>query len=658
MHDVRIKFYCFLVRPVWFAKSHLIMRQTQTRAFFSLFFIALLTGFSSSLWAQADFLNSDSDKTASELNPAEAGKQPTPNPTAQRNPTPQPQTNQKIAPKLSVKVNLSKEASAELTDKVKKQLAVGHLKTDEFPAQTDFLYQRAKSELMTVLKAFGYYQPLITSELERKPNQTIVTFNIELGNPVNVRTIDIVIEGDGKDLASWRQFLKFQLLLRKGSPFKHADYTSTVSSLMNIAINEGYMDADYTQREFKVYPHLNAVDIHLHLDTESAYQFGKVVFRGSQQASTEFLNRYVGFRPGDSYRQTDINALQKSLIDSQYFGLVRVAPQYSAEEDRCIPIDVELEDSLIHRYETGGGFGTDTGARLLFGFENRMVNEHGHNYQIDSLLGERAQNFSFNYRIPGRRPAIQHWNFGVDYDATQSDTLERSLTALSAEYNYKINPEWLINPFVSLETENFQYVTEPAETAQTVLVGAIVKNRWVNNDAYPTEGYSHTATLRASVDNVVSDSQFLQLEVSSHKVYSVMEFWRLHGSFQGLFSFASQNAVIPSTYLSLLGGESLRGYAFESIGIETADGSVVGARNSLSGSIETDYRMTQYVGVGLFTDFGQVFDDRRTEDWKIGAGLGIRGYTPVGMAKLDMAWPVSEQDTSNWRLHFSLGFDL
>lgn len=630
------------------------MSQIQTRAFFSLFFIALLTGFSSSLWAQSDLLESDT----SEPLLAEASTQPPANKIEQAIPAPPAQADQKVAPKLSVKVNLSKEATAELTDKVKKQLAIGNLKTDEFPAQTDFLYQRAEGELVTVLKALGYYQPVITSQLARKPNQTEATFNIELGKPVKVRTIDIVIEGDGKDLASWRQFLKFQLLLRKDAIFKHADYSSTVSGLMNIAVNEGYMDAEYTKREFKVYPHLNAVDIHLHLDTQNAYQFGKVVFRGSQQVSTEFLNRYVSFRPGDTYRQADINALQRGLIDSQYFGLIRVAPQYSAEEDRRIPIDVELEDSLKHRYEVGGGYGTDTGARILFSFENRLLNEHGHNYQIDSLLGERAQNFSFNYRIPGRRPAIQHWNFGVDYDATQSDTLERSLTGLSAEYNYQINPEWLINPFVSLETENFQYVTEPAETTQTLLLGTTLKNRWVNNDAYPTEGYSHAATLRASIDNVVSDSQFLQLEISTHKVYSVMEFWRLHGSLQGLFTFASQNDVIPSTYLSLLGGESLRGYEFESIGIETADGSVVGARNSLSGSIETDYRMTQYVGVGLFTDLGQVFDDRRTEDWKIGAGLGIRGYTPVGMAKLDMAWPVSEQDASNWRLHFSLGFDL
>ncbi|MBN2866707.1 MAG: BamA/TamA family outer membrane protein [Thiotrichales bacterium] len=628
---------------------------------FSFVLVALISAYTGAALAQTERAavmsqTSESSLDTDEQTSTELTQQKTPNISPVKNaPSESPS---KAPPKLTVKINLSKEATAELTEKVTQQLAIGNLKTDEYPAQTNFLYQRAEGELITVLKALGYYQPTITSQLQRKPNLTEATFDIQLGQPVTIRTIDIVIEGEDKDLPSWRQFQKFQLALRPKAIFKHSDYTSTVSALTNIAVNEGYMDAEFTQREFKVYPHLNAVDIHLHLDTQNAYQFGKVNFSGSQQVSTDFLNRFVGFIPGDTYRQSDINALQKGLIDSNYFGLIRVAPQYSQQKERRIPINVELEDNLKHRYEVGGGYGTDTGARILFGFENRLVNQYGHNYQVDSLLGERAQNLSFNYRIPGRRPAVQHWNLGVDYDATQSDSLSRTLTGLSAEYNYQINPEWLINPFISLETESFQYVTEPSFTTQTLLVGTTLKNRWVNNDAYPTEGFSHAATIRASIDNVISDSQFLQLELSTHKVYSIMEFWRLHAGLQTTLTLADQDQIIPATYLTLLGGENLRGYKFESIGIQTEDGSVVGARNSISGSIETDYRMTQYLGLGVFSDFGQVFDDQRTEDWKIGAGLGIRGYTPVGMAKLDIAWPVSEEDASNWRLHFSLGFDL
>ncbi len=577
-------------------------------------------------------------------------------PTTVKTPAPAKSESKPFA-KIEVVVDLSKGADGELTKQLKQEIALSHLKNDEFPAQTDFLYQRAESELLNVLKALGYYSPKITSQLDRQTKVTRATFKIDLGSPVRIRKIDLQITGDGQNLPIWRQFRKFQLALKSKAIFKHQDYTDTVNALTNIAVNEGYMDYEFTQREFKVYPHLNAVDIHLHLNTQSPYQFGKVTFHGSKQLGDDFLHRYVDFIPGDTYRQENIIALQKGLIDSHYFGLIRVAPQYSNQQDRRIPVNVELEDSLKHRFETGFGYGTDTGARVLFGFENRLVNQYGHNYQVESLFGENAQNFNFNYRIPGKRPAIQHWNIGLKFDATQSDTLNRSLKAVSAGYDYQINPEWLINPFVSLESEDFRYTNDPSETTQTLLLGTSVKNRWVNNESYPTEGYHHNATLRVSIDNIVSDSQFAQLDLSTRKVFSLMEFWRLHARAQTTLTFADKNQLIPASYLSLLGGENLRGYEFESIGIKSDADSIVGARNSVSGSLETDYRITQYFGLGLFVDAGQLFDNETSEDIKIGAGIGLRGYTPVGMAKLDIAWPVSEEEQP-WRIHFSLGFDL
>ncbi|WP_127470600.1 autotransporter assembly complex protein TamA [Thiomicrorhabdus aquaedulcis] len=546
---------------------------------------------------------------------------------------------------------------AELSEKLKNEIGLIHLKDDEYPAQTDFLYRRAENEILDALRALGYYSSSVTSQLERLPKKTRVTFNVELGKPVYIRDIHLNISGAGKDLPVWAEFQKFQLQLKKDAIFKHQDYTDTVSALTNIATNEGYMDAKFTQREFKVYPHLNVVDVNLHFNTQEPYRFGVVFFHGSQQIGDAFLNRYVDFKPGDIYKQSHILALQKALIDSQYFGLIRVAPQYSEQEARRIPIDVELEDSLKHLYEIGVGYGTDTGARVLFGFENRLVNSQGHSYKVESLFGEKAQNFNFNYRIPGERPAEQNWNAGLKYDATQSTTLDRELMAITGDYSYQITPKWSINPFISLETEEFTYENEATEQTQTFLLGSGFKNRWVNSDAYPTQGYHHSGVFRASVDNLVSDSQFAQIELKTRWVYTPMEFWRFHVRAQTRLTLVDKNQSIPSSYLTLLGGETLRGFEFESIGIQLDADSVVGAKNSVSGSLGTDYRITKYFGLGSFVDMGQLFDDAGTQDLKVGAGFGLRGYTPVGMAKLDIAWPVSEYEQP-WRIHFSLGFDL
>lgn len=617
------------------------------------FLLFLLLSFS----AHADLLTTEVEPSSARTSALEADSTASAEHAIESGVEPNVKPNLKLNAKLDVVIDLGKDGDQKLAERLVNEIPLSHLKSDEFPAQTDFLYQRADDELRNILKALGYYAPRISPRLERQPELTRATFTIELGEPVRVRDIDLQVTGAGQSLETWRQFEKFELSLKPNAVFRHKDYSDAVSALTNIAVNEGYMDYEFTQREFKVYPHLNAVDISLHLNTQNAYQFGEVTFEGSQQVSDEFLRRYLDFAPGDTYRQANILALQKGLIDSQYFGLIRVAPQYSGQQERRIPINVELEDNLKHRYEAGLGYGTDTGARVLFGFENRLVNQQGHSYQVDSLFGQNAQNFKFNYRIPGTRPAVQHWNMGVKFDATQSDNLDRSLKAITADYHYQINPEWLIAPFISLETEDFRYSRSRSESTQSLLIGSSVKNRWVNNEAYPTAGYHNNATARISIDNWVSDSQFIQVELGSRRVFSLMEFWRLQARIGSTLTFADKDQLIPASYLQLLGGESLRGYGFESIGVEDVGGSIIGGRNSVTGSLETDYRLTQYFGLGLFVDAGQLFDDQTSYDLKVGAGMGLRGYTPVGMAKLDIAWPVSEVEQP-WQIHFSLGFDL
>lgn len=558
-------------------------------------------------------------------------------------------------PNIEVHVEHNATNQNELLKELRTNLSISHLKNDAYPAQTNFLFERAETELQNTLKTQGYYQAQIQSELERLDDVTRAQFEIDLGSPVKIRKLDLQIIGPGRDLRVWQQYRQFDLRLKIGQVFKHKNYSDTLRDLTNIALDQGYMDADFEERVFRVYPHEKAVDIQIHLNTAEPYQFGEVNFIGNQALNDDFLAKFVEFQPGEHYQRDDLADLQKSLIDSGYFGLVRIEPQFAEEQDGAIPIQVELEDNLRHRYNLGGGFGSDTGARLLFGFENRLVNQLGHNYQIESVIGERAQSFDINYRIPGDRPSKQNWNIGLGWEATQSSNLKRSRTAFTPEYIYQINHFWRLNPFVSLEKETYRYQDQQDETSQTLLSGVNLQKRKLNDEAYPSSGYRLDVGVRGALKQVLSDTEFMQLELGARGVISPIEFWRFHARSRMVMTSANDSEILPATYRYLLGGEGLRGYDFESIGVET-DAGLVGAKNMMLGGLETDYRFSKYLGVALFSDAGQVFNDESNE-FKVGAGFGLRGFTPVGTAKLDIAWPISE-DQQDWRLHFSIGLDL
>lgn len=72
----------------------------------------------------------------------------------------------------------------------------------------------------------------------------------------------------------------------------------------------------------------------------------------------------------------------------------------------------------------------------------------------------------------------------------------------------------------------------------------------------------------------------------------------------------------------------------------------MGGRSLMEGSLEARIRITDTIGIVPFVDAGQAwagsFPDR-SEDLRIGAGLGLRYYTGLGPIRLDVAVPVNRR---------------
>jgi translocation and assembly module TamA len=60
--------------------------------------------------------------------------------------------------------------------------------------------------------------------------------------------------------------------------------------------------------------------------------------------------------------------------------------------------------------------------------------------------------------------------------------------------------------------------------------------------------------------------------------------------------------------------------------------------------------------MAAFVDSGNAFNNSDI-DFRTGAGLGIRWYSPVGPVRLDIAHPFDDPD-EDFRIHISLGPDL
>ena len=121
---------------------------------------------------------------------------------------------------------------------------------------------------------------------------------------------------------------------------------------------------------------------------------------------------------------------------------------------------------------------------------------------------------------------------------------------------------------------------------------------------------------------------------------------------------ARESVSVPDTLLFRAGGDdSVRGYAYRSLGTEIA-GVTTGARSVATGSLELAHALpvrVQGLQGAIFADAGDAADRFSKMSIKRGYGLGVRWRSPVGPFRLDVAYGEAVQQ---WRLHFSVGVSL
>jgi translocation and assembly module TamA len=169
----------------------------------------------------------------------------------------------------------------------------------------------------------------------------------------------------------------------------------------------------------------------------------------------------------------------------------------------------------------------------------------------------------------------------------------------------------------------------------------------------PTSGYVINAQLGGAVLPVLTDERFLRATTRFIN-------YRPVGSAGTLIVRGEAGAVasrrkvgVPSTYLFRAGGDqSVRGYAYESLGVQEG-AAIVPGRYLLTGSAEYQYWFKPPWGVAVFYDAGNAADTLRDLHPKSGYGVGARWRSPVGPINVDVAYGRAVRKV---RLHFSLGF--
>jgi len=516
------------------------------------------------------------------------------------------------------------------------------------------LHKKAAQEIANALQPFGYYRPVIKSELSQAtPNQWLVSYVIDAGPPLPITQFNLVISEEMREDPAFEALIQ-NIPLQKGVVFNHLEYESFKASLAKLAAERGYFNARFINHRVEIDLAAYEARIHLHYDGGPRYRFGEVRLQ-QDVLDPKLLRRYIPFQKGAPYTLYQLVDLQQVLNDSNYFQTVEVSPAEPQDNSIEIPISVMLTPRKPNRYSLGLGYGTDTGARAKFGWEIPRLNRDGHRFNTEAKVSEIGYSLSAHYHVPVLNPRTDQMVYSAGVVNEKTDSSDSTVRTIGASLN-RSRGAWRESFSLNYQKEEFVIANEKGDS--TLLIPGINWSRtWGRNFIYTFDGLRFDIGLRGANEKLIADTNFMQLQGGIKIIHPLGQRHRVIARGRLGSTWIADFHTLPSSVRFFAGGaQSVRGYAYQSLGPVDNTGQVEGGKHLMIGSIEFERRLNSKWGVAMFYDGGNAIDDL-ADKLARGAGLGLRWQSPVGPVRIDLASAISK-DGNPWRLHINIGPDL
>jgi translocation and assembly module TamA len=386
-------------------------------------------------------------------------------------------------------------------------------------------------------------------------------------------------------------------------------------------------------------------------------KFGRVTF-SEVQFPPEFLERYIPWEPGSYYSPDELVAFQQRLVDADYFSTVSVQPDLEHADGVDVPINVSLAPAKRNIYTAGAYISTDTGPGAKLGMQRRWMNSKGHKLQFDIDYAQRLQAYSASYRIPLMGPNEKSLNFGITHREEDTDTSQSKNDRIAVNETRKwhgftrtVGAQYLAGTFKIGEEDRFS----------RLLYGeATLTKKQADDFFFPRKGWSAGAAFRFAPEGLVSDTSFSQFTLDGKYVLGFARRTRFITRLSfGTMAVDDFNQMPPELRFYAGGDRSIRGFDYQALGSIDDDGDVIGGTYLAVGSLELEHYFLREWGAAVFVDGGDAWlkGDFSTN---IGAGIGVRWRSPVGVVRVDFGYPIqSEVDVDKTiRFHVSIGPDI
>ena len=506
------------------------------------------------------------------------------------------------------------------------------------------------------LEPYGYYEAEVSSQRqETGAGRYRLQVKIVAGEPVRLTAVQVRLSGPGASEPRL-QHLVADFPLRVGDVLRQDLYESAKGTLKARVLDLGYLDAAFSIHMILLQRQERRAEIDLELMTGERYHFGEARIEGAADYPEPFLRRYLAFVTGEVFSYPRLGQTQLNFLDSDRFREVIITPRKDQAAEMRVPIELKLVPAARRRLRPGIGYGTDTGARTSLNYRDLNVLHRGHEFNADLSIAERRQALTASYILPGLKNIDTQTALRTGFVREDLVTYETRSLFAEIEEQHGFSHGRVGSLFLRLLQESF-IVGDQNNLSRMVIPGIRFRHDGYKDPVRPQKGFRYTLEARGAHQALGSDTGLLQLLGGGNITLPLPGQLKLLLRAQGGTTWKNEPlAEIPPSLRFFAGGDqSVRGYAYQSLGPTDASGKVIGGEHLAVGSAEIEVPVGEDWGVAAFFDVGNAFNSLTEIDWAQGAGIGARRYTVIGPIKIDLARQIGVTDPS-YRLHISVGF--
>ena len=521
------------------------------------------------------------------------------------------------------------------------------------PANVAQIDRRARDDaelLNTILRAEGYYDANIDTDVIPKDDRLEVTLTVEPGPLYKFGEVQVA------------GVPKTELRDAFGVKTEDAVNADAVQSgelaLREKMAREGFPFVKVAEPDIVVDHETRVATLNLNVDSGGERRIGSIKVLGDR---APFGAKHVGviarFRQGELYNEAMIDDLRRALIATGLISTVKLEP-VDGTTPGTVDIATTMEPAPPRTIAGEVGYGTGEGFRVEASWQHRNLIRPEGAVTFRGVAGTKEQSLGALLRMGNFRRRDQVLNASIvashevraAYDATTFDiaaSLERQTNIIwQKKWTYSFGFELLAS------NEKDFVITKGIAQRRVYFIGALpVSLGYDGSDNLldPTRGFRLSTRVSPEVSATGKVFGYVRAQIDGSAYYPVNKRVVIAGRARiGSTVGAAREDIAPSRRFYSGGGGSVRGFGYQEIGPRNVLDQPIGGRSLAEFSLEARVRLPIFggnFGVVPFIDAGNIYTGSvpKFSGMRVGAGVGLRYYSGFGPIRIDVGTPLARR---------------